>query len=120
MLAIRNAKMGRPLSEEELQDVAQDAFVVALRRLRDYQPFAPLESWLHGICSLLLKDAVRNQARGRERGGLDDEATALAEPGPSRSVLDGAEIEGLLDDARRLRGPRAAAQASSLSRCWRG
>src|SRR5580765_7626109 len=42
LVAIRNAKMGRPLSGAELEDVVQDCFVVILRRLRDYQPIAPL------------------------------------------------------------------------------
>jgi RNA polymerase sigma-70 factor (ECF subfamily) len=95
ILAIRNAKLGRPLSEDELRDLAQDAFVVVLRRLSEYRPIAPLESWMHGICCLLLKDAVRNKARNRRQADDFDDRTT-AEPPPSNRVSDCAEIERLL------------------------
>lgn len=97
ILGIRNAKMGRPLGDEELRDLAQDAFVVILRRLQDYQPIAPLESWVHGICSLLLKDAVRSKLRGRLRAGeLVDQPMATDGASLEGRVADCAEIERLL------------------------
>jgi RNA polymerase sigma-70 factor (ECF subfamily) len=97
ILAYRNAKMGRPLDDDELQDAAQETFVVLLRRLPDYQPIAPLESWLYGICDLQLRDAVRNKLRRRQRAApLADYDAPSSEQAPERGVLEGAEVQRLL------------------------
>ena len=96
MLANLNAKSGRLLNEHDLEDVTQEAFEVVLRRLRDYDPYAPLESWFYGICTRLLLDAVRKKVRARQREGeLDQEPAAAALP-PSLTVPAGAEIANLL------------------------
>ncbi|MEM7201684.1 MAG: RNA polymerase sigma factor [Planctomycetota bacterium] len=90
MLAARNAKLGRPLDAEELNDVVQDTFLTVLRRLPSYRPDAPLESWIYGICCLQLRSALRRRARTNQ--GI--EALADDDPeAPGRSTL------GLLEDA---------------------
>jgi RNA polymerase sigma factor (sigma-70 family) len=64
--------------------------------LRDYQPIAPLESWVYGIVCLALKDAVRSKARGRRvAGDLAAEPVADGEQG-MRRIVDNAEIERAL------------------------
>jgi RNA polymerase sigma-70 factor (ECF subfamily) len=96
MLAIRNHKLGRPLTDEELDDVAQDAFVVVLRRLGDYRPVAPLESWMHGICCFLLREAVRRKHRERCRAAALDDDTAGSERAVPSLLGDSAEAQNLL------------------------
>lgn len=97
ILAYRNHRLGRPLDDDELRDVAQDTCVAALRRLPDYEPLAPLESWLFGICELQLRDAVRRKARLRQRAGpLGELDVAATEAAPEHRVLDSAEVERLL------------------------
>lgn len=96
ILAFRNSRIGRPLDEQDMQDVVQDTFVVILRRLSDYQPIAPLESWIHGICVHQLRDAVRRKIARRRTGPLEDTDPPSPEPAPDRAVLDGAEIVHLL------------------------
>ncbi|HLQ38602.1 MAG TPA: hypothetical protein VK348_12415, partial [Planctomycetota bacterium] len=83
ILASRNARLGRPLTAEELQDVAQDVFVVVLRRLGDFQPILPLESWMFGICNLLLRSAARAKARARHRTAELDQKPASTAPAPT-------------------------------------
>jgi RNA polymerase sigma factor (sigma-70 family) len=96
VVAMRNARMGRPLTEEELGDVQQDICHVVLRRLRDYQPIAPLESWVYRICCLTVQDAVRKKARSRRRSvALDDQPSADSEASLQR-IADVAEIERAL------------------------
>lgn len=96
LLAIRNAKMGRPLTADELQDVCQETFVVVLRRLREYLPLAPLESWIHGICLLQLQDAVRAKMRRRARAAEFDPDTPAEQPTPASTVVELAEVQRLL------------------------
>jgi RNA polymerase sigma factor (sigma-70 family) len=109
ILANRNAKFGRPLTSEELDDLAQDACLVVLRRLRDYRPFAPFESWIYGICVFLLQDAMRRKGRERRRA-----ATLDVDPqDPSQEALtrisDAAEAEAALTQL-----PLVEAQVLSL------
>lgn len=96
ILAFRNSRMGRPLDEQDLQDVVQDTFVVILRRLPDYEPIAPLESWIHGICIRQLRDAVRRKIARRRTGPIEGTDPPSPSPAPDRAVLDGAEIVHLL------------------------
>ena len=97
MLAARNRQFGSPLSAGELDDVAQDVYMTVVARAKDYLPFAPLESWIHGICCRQLQNALR--ARRRNRGRTRELPDAV--PDAARSWLDvladAAEVQALLE-----------------------
>lgn len=58
--------------EEDLEDVAQDVFVVVYRRLSDFEGRSSLRTWLYGICVRLALAYRRKAATRRE--------LAMAEP----------------------------------------
>lgn len=89
-LAVRNARIGRPLTEDELQDVTQSTFLVVLCRLKDYRPLAPIEAWIQGICKRQFKDAVRNKWRRRRlaSASADDLGDCVAPPAALDASVD--------------------------------
>jgi RNA polymerase sigma-70 factor (ECF subfamily) len=67
--------------ERQLDDAAQEVFLVAHRRLRDFRGDSSLRTWLYGI----LRNVAANQRRTlrRRRGhALLDERTPAPGPGP--------------------------------------
>lgn len=72
ILAVRNRRMGRPLSDADLDDLVQDAMVVIWRKLGSYSGDGPLEAWIYRICSLELLNAVRRRRRQAFEPGTDE------------------------------------------------
>jgi RNA polymerase sigma-70 factor, ECF subfamily len=67
-------RMGIPRSD--LEDVFQDVFVIAHKRLHTYNPDAKLSAWLYGICLRSVAAHRRRAFRRRERaGGADAEVS---------------------------------------------
>ena len=58
-----NGKLGRPLIDHELPDLAQDVVEVVWRKLPGYGGRAALETWIFRICNLELMNAARKKAR---------------------------------------------------------
>jgi RNA polymerase sigma-70 factor (ECF subfamily) len=70
-------RMGVPRSD--LEDVFQDVFVIAHRRLHTYNPDAKLSAWLYGIC---LRSAAAHRRRAfRRREMVDGVDAGVARPG---------------------------------------
>lgn len=63
----------------DLEDVFQDVFVIAHRRLHTYSPDAKLSAWLYGICLRSVAAHRRRAFRRRER--VDGVAATVARPG---------------------------------------
>jgi RNA polymerase sigma-70 factor (ECF subfamily) len=63
----------------DLEDVFQDVFVIAHRRLHTYDPDAKLSAWLYGICLRSLAAHRRRAFRRRERA--EDMDASAAPPG---------------------------------------
>jgi RNA polymerase sigma factor (sigma-70 family) len=63
ILGAKNARLGRPLGEHDLADLAQDVVVIVLRKLSQFGCHAPLESWVCRVCALELVNAVRKRRR---------------------------------------------------------
>jgi RNA polymerase sigma-70 factor (ECF subfamily) len=82
MLAVLNSQRGRPLDDEQLADLAQDALVVLWRELAEFRAIASVESWSYGIAYLEFRNACRRCAQSRMRHAqLRDEASrAVDEP----------------------------------------
>jgi RNA polymerase sigma-70 factor, ECF subfamily len=54
------------LREADLEDAAQEVFVVVQRRLADYRECDKLRAWLYAICARVAKDHRRRVRRRRE------------------------------------------------------
>jgi RNA polymerase sigma-70 factor (ECF subfamily) len=101
----RNARMGHPLTAEEVEDVVQECCLTAYRKLREYEPIQPLEHWVQGICRYVLCDAVRSKMRRRAQGVTGDtEIDEVPDRGGSAidRWIDAVEIESLLKGMDRL------------------
>ncbi len=104
LLQSRNRSMGFPLNATELDDVEQDTVLTVLRRMSDFRPFAPLESWILGVCTFRLRDAVRSKMkRNRRNAPLEAEVIEACANG-EHPMKDWSEVEILL---RRLGGVEA-------------
>ena len=80
----------------EAEDLAQEVFVVALRRWSDYDPGRPLRPWLAGIARNILLDHLRNHSR-RE---LATEEIEQEDDGPGpEDLLSAARARQLALDA---------------------
>lgn len=82
ILGALNARMGRPLDEHDLEDLAQDAVIIVLRKLEQFIPGYSLEGWVYRICKLELMNRVRSKRR-LPRLLVDDVACEPASGGGS-------------------------------------
>lgn len=86
ILSVRNARMGRPLDDEDLLDLTQDALVVIWRKLASFEGTGSLEGWAYKVASLELLNAVRKKQRGPRTSASDaEEPWYPAEVSPSES-----------------------------------
>ncbi len=73
------------------EDIVQESFLVAIRRLREFDPArAPFGGWLRGIALNLLRNQGRRAARRGDRR-LPDDADSL--PAPESSAASGRDLE---------------------------
>lgn len=75
------------VQDGSLRDAAQDVFVVVFRRLADYEPVAPLRSWLYSIVRRVARDHARRRRRKdpHERQDAEEVADPRALP-PDRGA----------------------------------
>ncbi len=71
------ADLARRLPPQDVQEVAQDAFVRAFRSLPGYRGEAPLRIWLLRICRHAAMDFWRKRYRRRDRPFCDLDETGL-------------------------------------------
>ena len=79
VLRVLNARAGRPLADEDLLDLAQDAGVALLHKLECFDGRGELDGWIYGICRFEFLNAVR-RVRRRPRPVDDFVLEAAAEP----------------------------------------
>ena len=88
-------RMGTPAADVE--DVAQEVFVVIHRRLSDYDPSRPLRPWIFGIAS---RTALAHRRKvGRRRVDLVASAPAIAVDPGQEQVIARKQARALLDAA---------------------
>jgi len=94
-------------NEQDAEDVVQEAFLKAYRRIGQFEDRAAFGSWLHRIAANCAYDLLRTRARKREDAGGTDgsgsdplDAFAAETPSADRAVLS-AQI------SRRLRAALA-------------
>jgi RNA polymerase sigma-70 factor (ECF subfamily) len=96
-------------NEQDAEDVVQETFLKAYRRIAQYEDRAAFGSWLHRITANTAYDALRARARRRE------EAIAQPPDDPGSDPLDAFESEAPAPDrialsdeiARRVRAAMA-------------
>lgn len=82
-----NARGGRPLDSQSVDDLAQDTALLVLNRLGSFRGDAPLESWVHSICRHHFLSELRRRQRWRPASLDSDHPVAV----------DEAFLEGLAD-----------------------
>jgi RNA polymerase sigma-70 factor (ECF subfamily) len=96
MLRYQSRRLGAPLSEHELEEVAQDAIVALWSKLPSFKGRASLETWAFRFATLELLKAIQRHAR-RPVVPLDGDfdAPAEAEPEAEPSVGHAELLAGL-------------------------
>jgi RNA polymerase sigma-70 factor (ECF subfamily) len=56
-------RLGYPVPAHDLDDLAQDAMLVALRKIDQVRPGVPLDAWLHRVCNYELANWLRRRRR---------------------------------------------------------
>ena len=65
ILGALSRRLGFPMQHHDLEDTAQDAMAIALRKLGQLPPDVPLDAWLHRLCNFELSNALRRLNRRR-------------------------------------------------------
>lgn len=84
VLRALNAKVGRALNDQDLEDVAQEVRVVLWHKRHEYDPAQSLEGWVYRIAFNLLMNRLRKgqraqQAMSRAKEELTDRSEAPAQ-----------------------------------------
>ncbi len=107
ILSAQNARSGRPLDTHDLADLVQDAIVVILEKLTEYEGRAPLEGWMYRVCCLEFMNGVRRKRRVQIRVGSDSDRVERAVSEADGSV----DRAALLHAIERVGGVEAEAVA---------
>lgn len=94
ILAARNARFGRPLRDQELEELSSDVVLIILRKLENYRGLGSFEGFCYRICDLELRNRVRALRRERQRTTEIDESIA-ARPEPPRDEIVHLALERL-------------------------
>jgi RNA polymerase sigma-70 factor (ECF subfamily) len=69
-----------------VDDVVQEVFIVALRRIGDFEGRSSIRTWLYGILRRVVADHRRAMQRRNIRDSVDLDAIAARESGPHRKA----------------------------------
>ncbi len=58
-------RLGFPMKQHDLEDIAHDAIAIALRKLGRLRANVPLDAWLHRLCNYELSNSLRRRTRLR-------------------------------------------------------
>jgi RNA polymerase sigma-70 factor, ECF subfamily len=67
ILGFLNHRLGRGLSEHDVEDLSQEVTLLVLGKLAEYRPIGTLEAWVYRICTLQMMNARRRAATRRYR-----------------------------------------------------
>lgn len=81
VLRALNRRWGGPLTEQDIEDLAQDVVLFVLQKLEAYKGLSPFDAWLYRFCSLQLRNRVRRETfRRRVVTSEDAEPTVQRDP----------------------------------------
>lgn len=92
ILAVRNARMGRPLHDEELADLTQETLLKIWKKLPTYAGRASLKTWVYKFCYLELMNAVRRKASRSSKELSEDRADVPASEADATSEEKGIAV----------------------------
>ncbi len=78
----------RMRDRHEAEDLAQETFIQAYRKLETYDPERSFRNWLFTICANLGKNRLRSRARRREVYNPNPENKPHQPPGPEHCRID--------------------------------
>lgn len=96
-------RLGVPAANAE--DAVQDVFVVAYRKLAEFEGRSSVKTWLTGIAFRVVRD--HRDKRRNQHAELDESATESAGPSPAHVAERGNDLEvldmllGQLEDSKR-------------------
>jgi RNA polymerase sigma-70 factor (ECF subfamily) len=70
--------------DSAVDDLAQEVFIIALRRMSDFQGRSSAQTWLYGILRRVVANHRRTLRRRRIRDSVDLEAVETRDSGPHR------------------------------------
>jgi len=105
------SRLGGPSIDPE--DVAQEVFIVAHRRIGDFRGHASAKTWLYGI-TLRVVMQLRRKARRRRWFGLHTETDLATPVEPERSPIDQLEQRRLRASVYRVLDAMSEASRTAL------
>lgn len=96
ILAARNRQLGRPLSDSELDDVAQDTLAIVWRKLPNFEGRSSLETWIYRIAVFELMNAIRR--RSKRPGGRRLDLADVDVPIETEDYDDTSDLHAALED----------------------
>ena len=63
ILSAQNDRMGKPLNEHDLADLAQDTVIVVWKKLDQFAGRSSLEGWVYRVCTLEFMNSLRRKRR---------------------------------------------------------
>lgn len=96
-LTAQNARLGRPLNVQDIEDLAQEVVVMIWRKLDTFSGLSTLETWVYRFASLELMNAIRKKRTRQRVGDLDDDPPSTAGPDARLSSLDYEHVYRALD-----------------------
>ncbi|HVS17405.1 MAG TPA: RNA polymerase sigma factor [Planctomycetota bacterium] len=98
ILRSRNARMGSPLDESLLQDVAQDVLIAVWNRLDRFGGDSTLEAWVYRFCVHKHLATVRNRGRRVRIEAVHSPALESSEAPADEVEGDGEMVHLALED----------------------
>jgi RNA polymerase sigma-70 factor (ECF subfamily) len=85
ILRAQNTHFGNVIKRHDLDDLAQDVFIVIWRKLESYDGRRSFEAWAYGVCRFELLNTIRRQVR--------NEMSEFHHDLPDRSRAPGLDFE---------------------------
>lgn len=85
-LAAQNARLGKPLNAQDIEDVSQEVLVLIWSKLDTFAGLSTLETWVYRFTSFELMNALRRK-RTRQRVGELESEPAVTPRDDSRTRL---------------------------------
>ncbi len=92
ILRLKNARLGQPLSDEDLDDLAQEIFALVWRKIDSFRGEAALTTWVGRFCINTLMNSLRSKGRtprslGELTAPIPDHRSSVSTDGEQTSTI---------------------------------